>query len=145
MSAEANVPDEAVPTADDTRRALEALGFQRGTDQIDLTRRALDAYSVVWVPSRNEQRHHEQGILEAVVAAAPLIVAAELERIAGVEDGVIDEMTERRDERKRSLDNMGIDPESDPTYAGLYGVVHARSAIVRKIRERVAELRGESR
>jgi hypothetical protein len=68
-------------------------------------------------------------------------IAAELERIARIEDGVIAEMTTRRDARAAEL-GPAVDPETDPIYAGLYGVVAGRSAIVRKIRERAAELRG---
>jgi hypothetical protein len=82
VTAEVNVPNEAVPTADDTRRALEALGFQRGTDRIDLTRIALDAYSVVFEPSRKWQMDHEHALLAAIVAAAGLIVAAAMEKLA---------------------------------------------------------------
>jgi hypothetical protein len=133
VSAEVNVPDEAVPTADDTRRALEALGFQRGIDRIDLTRRALDAYSVVWVPSRKEQRHHEQGILEAVVAAAPLIVAADLEREA---EGL-------RAEAKRLLANLDSVPDEVAFALGSANGALSKQAM--RMETRAAELRGESR
>lgn len=96
----------------------------------------------VWAESASEVA---AALARAADQYATAVLAAELERIAGVEDGVITEMTERRDERKTVLDIAGVDPESDPIYAALSGVVHARSAVVRKIRERVAELRGESR
>lgn len=91
----------------------------------------------VWADSPAEAAGELERVAQAYAAA---VLAAELERIARVEDGVIDEMVERRDERMRGLEQAGIDPETDPLYAGLLGVTEARGAVVRKIRERVAEL-----
>jgi hypothetical protein len=58
---------------DDVQRALEALGFARGTDRLDLERTALDAYSEVWEPSQKLHQDHVRALLHAIVACAELI------------------------------------------------------------------------
>jgi len=68
-------------TADDTRRELEATGL-RSADRYPMIRAVLDAYSEAFESSRKEARHHEQALLEAVVAATPYIVASAMEVMA---------------------------------------------------------------
>lgn len=75
-------------TADNARRALEILGLTRGTDHLDMTRAALDAYSSTFEASDKQQRHHEQALLAAIVAAAPYLLDAAFGAIAADRDKV---------------------------------------------------------
>lgn len=108
-------------TADDTRRAVEALGLTRGVDRSGMTRVALDAYSEVFETSRKEQRHHEQALLEAIVAASPWLLVAELKSWK-------DTLTEVAD---------GVESHGDKVGAAAVRV------LVKHIEKRVAVLRGE--